>query len=112
MQIHTLNEKVVTFQGPPCSKNATDGQETVEITRRDEMILTEAQSKQSVMLKQVRKLEDEVASFQTQLALKEQQLSNAKATIQQLRSQGNTQEEVMALREEVNRLLQAQVEYI
>lgn len=112
MQIHTLNEQIIAFQNAPCNKKATDGQNTDEIIRRDEMVLTEAQSKQSVILKQVKKLEDDVASFQRQLALKDQQLSKAKTTIQELRTQGNTQEEVMALREEVNRLLQAQVGYM
>lgn len=61
------------------------------------------------MLKQIKKLEEEIAMFQKQLAFKDEQLSSARATIQQLRNEGNAQEEVMVLREEMNKLLQTQV---
>lgn len=96
----------------PCgSKETTETLQNsaVETDKPEERRPSEKANEPQNMLKQIRKLEDEISSLHQHLASKDEQLSEARAAIQQFRGEGNSQEEVMALREEVNKLLQVQV---
>lgn len=69
----------------------------------------ESQNKQLEIMEHIKQLEQQIANFQEQLMFKDEELSTARIIIQQLRADGNTQEEVMTLKEEINKLLQVQV---
>lgn len=113
-QIYKLNNEIKKLQKTTTSnvtqKSKPDAAETT--TNQEDKVLLEKthdnENKQS-LIKQIKTLEDEIVCFCQQLASKDEQLSSAKATIQQFRSEYSTQEEVLALREEINKLLQVQV---
>lgn len=99
-------------EDPENSQTKADLRTTIERNKQEEATILEKaredEDKQS-LLKQIKKLEEEIASVHQRLVSKDEQLSTARATIQQLRDEGNRQEEVMELKEEINRLLQIQV---